>query len=147
MDGALRIAPRAGGVQAPSTARFYALQNNVLIINRFVKCSGLPSIYLADLVLRFCILPRVSFSELDAHYCSHYIKLMHKINIATFPTLQIISLVCEKIIFLDSIYKFEHNIILIYVSVRAAPGHDAVVDDRVGDQLRRLAGVRHARNA
>jgi len=43
----------------------------------------------------------VSFSELDAHYCSHYIKLMHKINIATFfPTLQIISLV--RCIYLNS---------------------------------------------
>lgn len=47
---------------------------------------------IADLWLRYCILPRAKFSELDAVYVGQFMRLMHKTNTGHFPTLHIIFL-------------------------------------------------------
>jgi hypothetical protein len=50
-------------------------------------------------LLRQCILPRAKFSELDAVYCSQYVRLMHRINAPAFPTFALIYQVIIVVIY------------------------------------------------
>lgn len=53
---------------------------------------ALTGTVLAELLLRYCILPRAKLSELDAVYVGQFMRLMRKTNTGHFPTLHIIFL-------------------------------------------------------
>jgi hypothetical protein len=52
--------------------------------------ADIPSMTLAELILRQCVLPRCRLSELDATYCGQFVRLLHRINAPNFPTLNVI---------------------------------------------------------
>ena len=66
-------------------------------------------------LLRQCILPRAKFSELDAVYCSQFVRLMHRINAPAFPTFALIYQVLLGVLFVYYNYYYWNSSSMVLV--------------------------------